>query len=327
MSLEEFQQTQLRSRVYNELAHSGVDPSDIIFMGIYGSRLYGTETKDSDTDVKVVFFPKLNDLLMLSGKRNINLKLDDGNLEIEAFSIHEFIKLAKSGQTIALNLLNINHQNTIYSSEYWRDLVKIKKGFVTKSMKAFLGYAQGQMRKYSLKGDTLRDLIKFISILRQNDLSMKLKDAYSGEISNIRYWNTDNGHRIVKIFDKQLHDTVTVEYAINMVQTMIDRYGERATKSMEAGGKCLKAMVHSFRISEELIELYRTGEIVYPMKKSDVFREIRDGALSFLQVSEMIEENFILIEELAKKSSYPTNVDENFVNEFLFGMLKKFYLE
>src|SRR5689334_19029137 len=79
----------------------------------FGSHLYGTDTLNSDLDIKAVYLPEARDICLGTVKRNIcthrpkqhgerNTKDD---VDVEVFSLGEYLKLLLEGQTMALDML------------------------------------------------------------------------------------------------------------------------------------------------------------------------------------------------------------------------------
>ena len=87
----------------------GTDAVKILF----GSHLYGTNTPDSDRDYKGVFLPTRREVLLGEIPKNITestgnrySKNGAGDVDTEMFSLHQFIKLAIDGQTVAFDMLH-----------------------------------------------------------------------------------------------------------------------------------------------------------------------------------------------------------------------------
>lgn len=142
----------------------------IICRTVFGSRLYGTDTPESDTDYKSVFLPTVDEILtgripksitMSTGKHNDKNTKDD--VDHESFSLHYFMQLLYQGQTVALDMLHGNVEEV--TTPMWRELKEHKHEFYTKNMKAFVGYARKQAAKYGVKGsrlDAAREALAFL---------------------------------------------------------------------------------------------------------------------------------------------------------------------
>lgn len=90
---------------------------------LFGSHLYGTNTLNSDKDYKGVFFPTKDQILLGNIPKSFNETSGDNfskntieDVDIELFSLHQFIKLACEGQTVALDMLHAPNEFILESS-------------------------------------------------------------------------------------------------------------------------------------------------------------------------------------------------------------------
>lgn len=141
----------------------------IICRTVFGSRLYGTDTPESDTDYKSVFLPTVDEILtgripksitMSTGKHNDKNTKDD--VDHESFSLHYFMQLLYQGQTVALDMLHGNVEEV--TTPMWRELKEHKHEFYTKKHEGFRGLcpeaggevrSEGQQARCSKRGPSL----------------------------------------------------------------------------------------------------------------------------------------------------------------------------
>ena len=84
----------------------------IIFKCIVGSKLYGTNNENSDTDIKGVFLPDLNDLILGKAPKHYTFssgskydRNDKDDVDETYYSLQYFLELAAKGDTNAIDLL------------------------------------------------------------------------------------------------------------------------------------------------------------------------------------------------------------------------------
>lgn len=101
-----------------------------LFTVQYGSKLYGTSTATSDTDLKVVYLPSIEDLLMLRKPKIFKIRQDadgnritderasmpDGGVETEYFPLQTFVADFVQGQTYALKPANLHSLDRMLQS-------------------------------------------------------------------------------------------------------------------------------------------------------------------------------------------------------------------
>ena len=93
--------------------YGSVDSSyRILYVTKMGSHLYGTNSENSDTDVKFIFLPSEEDCLLGIAAKNININSSNDkeantkdDVDIQGWSLQFFIDLLRKGDTNALDVL------------------------------------------------------------------------------------------------------------------------------------------------------------------------------------------------------------------------------
>jgi len=298
----------------------------------FGSHLYGTNTPESDEDYIGVFVPEERDILLgripktaASSPSDCSRKNLPGEEDSTWFSLHHFLALACQGQTIAMDMLWAPDTMIEYDTHgwIWNDLCDQRGKFLSKNMKAFVGYARGQAAKYSLKGERLERLRDFSKVLTD-----RLRDYYDRPIREC--WDAlprddtrenPQGIRELQIAGKWYGESTSIEQVLSSVQNSINRYGNRAHVASEAGGVDWKAMSHAVRVSNELIDLLTYGELVFPLPYAAELLEIKNGKLPLDSVQAILDASLRHIEELMEASTLPEKVDREFWDNWLVETL------
>ncbi|MCX6181237.1 MAG: nucleotidyltransferase domain-containing protein [Bacteroidetes bacterium] len=122
----------------DELKNSGA----IIFECISGSRSYGLDTANSDTDIKGVYIAPKDLFYSLSYPEQINNESND----IVYYELRKFVELLSKNNPNILEMLNVPQDCILYQHPLYEEIVKFP--FVTKMCKeSFAGYAFTQIRK------------------------------------------------------------------------------------------------------------------------------------------------------------------------------------
>jgi len=142
--------------------------SRIILMTITGSKAYGTDLPESDTDYKGVCIPPEKYYFGLDnfrefnkqGSRNYKTKDDD----ISILHINKFVEECMAGTPNTLELLFTREKDIIKINKFGEELIAHRKDFLSKKIKhRFGGYAYSQKQKMINKksnGTGRIDLIK-----------------------------------------------------------------------------------------------------------------------------------------------------------------------
>ena len=157
----------------------------IVFKTYYGSRLYGTAGPNSDTDIKGVFLPKKEDLLLCKAPKHfiLNTNKSGANTKDDTdesyLSLHYFIELLTQGETNALDMFFSfsNKEALIETSPIYEKMIENADKLITKNVSKYLGYCKSQAIKYSVKGDKLNNFNAFRDFLDNKTGHVLLKDA------------------------------------------------------------------------------------------------------------------------------------------------------
>ena len=303
---------------------------------IYGSQLYGLELPTSDQDYKGVFFPNLNDILLgripksisESVKNSTGIKNEAGDVDSEFYSLHNFINMCCDGNTIVLDMLHAPKEMLLFSSPLWENIVSKRHMFYTKRLNSYLGYARNQVSKYGKKGDRLNSalMVKNNLLIRSQVYMSSIWDSlYTDE--NVEFVELETLTGIQEFYEvcgRKIQKTLKISDAIEIVDNIIKKYGERSKKSLD--GTDYKAVTHAVRACFQLKELYSEGTITFPLKKRDFLMKVKTGQLEFEnEISPLLENLFAQVEELCNKSSYPEKVDRKYWNEFIIDAVKNKY--
>lgn len=145
----------------------------LLFETLSGSKLYGTNSEKSDTDIKGVFLPKLNDLILGKAPKTISFssgskyeKNSSDDIDKTYYSLQYFLELAAKGETNCIDILfAYTNENAVqYMSPEWKELIQNIDKIITKNMNAYLGYCKSQCQKYSIKGDKFNNYTSFLKM-------------------------------------------------------------------------------------------------------------------------------------------------------------------
>lgn len=157
----------------------------------HGSFLYGTNTPTSDVDFKGVYLPSFEDVVFGRVKHTIDLstnksstKNTSDDVDEQYYSLPHFIDMLCSGETIAIDMIHANKENTMVTSPEWEFLVSNRSDFYTKKMKSFLGYCRKQAAKYGIKGSRIDALnrVKSYLLKKMKNETTRLDDNMNIEI-------------------------------------------------------------------------------------------------------------------------------------------------
>lgn len=159
------------------------DQQDVLFQVQYGSKLYGTSTPTSDTDLKSIYLPAIDEMLL--GKKLTIFKtrvdangvkvpdkdsMPDNGVENEYFPLQTFVRDFVNGQTYALEIAwAIKYAgpeafDTVSQREY--DIVcEMIDKFANSEVYSMTGFAQKQTLDYVYRGERLNEAQKILDLV------------------------------------------------------------------------------------------------------------------------------------------------------------------
>lgn len=315
---------------------------NILVKMFYGSHLYGLNTPSSDVDFKGIYLPTYKQILTCNIPKTItnNTKNSDTvkntaeDVDEEFYSLHYFFKLAKEGETVALDMLHAPSWAVLKNSETWEMIQRKRNLFYTKKLKSYLGYARNQVAKYSIKGDRLGAATKVLDYL--NDCKKyegiygegyKIKNIWENlPITEFTYFETHENlgvkQKFYVICARKIADSISIDTAISYVEKIINSYGKRAQLAMDNSSIDWKAVTHALRACDQLEELYKCGTITFPLKTADFLKKVKSGFVDFATVvSPMLDEKINLVEQLAERSGFPDKVNNEEIDNLLYTIV------
>lgn len=308
---------------------------------VFGSHMYGLNTPTSDTDYKGIFIPSAQSILAQDAPRNIThstgsemAKNGADDVDTEMFSLHQFIKLACKGETVAIDMLHCPDDMLVDKLDWnvWNYIRENRSAFYTTNMVAYVQYVRKQAAKYGVKGSRMASLLDIISTTQCAVIDyctekggMDWKDVRLHEIVDrlpttsefgIIETTDKKGEKVkfYQVMEKKFQYSLRVSELIDILKTIYSKYGARAQMAMENEGIDWKAVSHAIRAGEQIKEIYETGDLVYPLKKREFILDVKQGKLDFNTVVKPHLEQLLLdVEALADKhrkdGTLPESVD------------------
>src|SRR5438552_7581325 len=133
---------------------------DLVVEMRFGSHLYGTDTPESDVDLKGVYLPEPRDILlqrvassvMVGRTKGAGERNRAGDVDREYYSLQRYLDLLAAGQTVAIDMLFVpDTAMTAPPSPVWREVQANAGRFVSRRASAFVRYCRQQANRYGIK--------------------------------------------------------------------------------------------------------------------------------------------------------------------------------
>lgn len=297
---------------------------------IHGSKLYGLDGPNSDTDYKQFYQPSLEDLILMKADKTQRDEDEQNNTELEGFAVQVFGKLLCNAEDIVIAMLHVPTDKIIIDTPFFKTLRDNKEKFYTKRMSGMCGYCRGQAAKYSLRADRMLAVGNVLEILNKGitEGKSRIYQIYD-ELPESKHCskgieerNNNVDKRYFECAGKKVTATVALEYAKEIYQNLYDNYGDRVRIAASLESKDYKAISHSFRVAYQLKSIYTKGTYTYPLEETQLIKDIKYQNIKYLdgdldvKLNELINE----VEELAQKSNYPDKADRKWYNDLVLDL-------
>lgn len=297
-----------------------------------GSKLYGLDGPNSDLDIKGIFIPDINELILRRAPHNITSKDEKLNIEYESFSIQSFLNHCATGQDVSIVMLHASKDKILEDSEVYQYLRENKYKFYTKRMIGSLGFAKSMAMKYSLRADRMNSVKKAIDKLQEFVSGGILKVAQAWEelpedhylVKTTQDDSREHDKRVYEVAGKGVTANVNPIYALDFLTKLYEQYGDRAKVAAHLGSHDWKSISHSFRTGYQLYNIYKFGGFEFPLPESDFIKDVKYGRKDFLKDEIDIKLNQLIseVEGLAAKSLFPDNVDQSWLDGIILNQYK-----
>jgi len=329
-------------KFYDEFKHL-----NLISFCVYGSRLHGTSTEESDWDFKGVYMPTKRDIYLGNTSNSISFKAKKGegknsaeDVDIEIYSLSHFVKLAIKGDTTALDMLHTPNDKIIQTSEIWNELTASREEFYTKNLKSLVGYARSQAAKYGAKGSRLASMKLVLDWIDEIDQAGECCSAGIDKFKINEEWtalpegehiyklpphkNDTNKLYMYQVCGQSFQETVSIQYMKESILKKYNEYGARAKKAQANEGIDWKAVSHTIRIGFELNSILTVGTIQFPLAISGALRRIKMGEMDYLtEVAPLLDSVIETCEMLSAISDLPEEVDRKRWEDWLVRLIQR----
>ena len=279
----------------------------VLYLVKFGSHLYGTSTKDSDTDYKGLFLPSKESCYLNTQSKHINYTSGEndskngvGDIDFELWSLQYWVKLLQKGDTNAMDLLYSYSFPEIVEyidPEMKSFLENAHKMFDIDKCNSYIGYVRGQVAKYGIKGER----VGVYKGLHETNTELVKECNPDAKLNLFMNYLLDNHHDPSYCFEKMINDKrcLVVCGKVHMgdiklnefherIKKEYDKYGQRARAAEQGNGIDWKAVSHAMRAVYQMKELIITGRIQFPLTMAPVITDIKLGKMDWKEVSDMI---------------------------------------
>lgn len=334
MTIQEIKDKILFSKEYEFLKTNEHLGDNIILIGLGGSYAYGTNTKNSDLDVRGIALNTKEEILT---NKNFEQFINE-ETDTTIYSFNKIVSLLSSCNPNTIEICGLKPEHYIYVHPIGKELLNNAQMFLSKrAVHTFGGYASAQLRRLDNKA---------VRLVNQEQREMHILNS----INNAAYtfpekyfqFNKDNIKLYIDKSEQEEYDTEIFmdinlhHYPLRDYKSMwsemnnivkdYSKIGKRNKHAIEKG-KLGKHMMHLIRLYMMCLDILEKEEIItYREKEHDLLMDIRNG--KYLDSNDQpIPEFYEMVDDYEKKLDYaklntslPDNPDYKKINEFMMSV-------
>lgn len=309
--------------------------NNIIILGLGGSHAYGTNTIDSDLDVRGCALNSKTEILTKENFEQVEHKQTDTTI----YSFNKLVDLLAKANPNVLEICGLKPEHYLYISPIGKELIDNCDMFLSKKViYSFGGYASAQLRRLDNKSArSLEQAEKEAHILKSiNNAALDFKEKFFDYPDDaIKLYIDDSSN---EEYDKEIFmDVNLTHYPLrdykgmwSTMNNIVKDYAklEQTGRNREAirYDKLGKHMMHLVRLYLMCLDILERGKIVTYRPEHDLLMGIRNG--DYLDANKQpIPEFFELVTYYEKKLEYakqntslPEKPDYNRIRDFVMGV-------
>jgi len=323
-------------------------PHKLLYVCKSGSRLHGTETPESDSDYKGIFLP-MKDSCLLGETPNLfryqsgddDTKNSKDDVDIELWSIQEWIKLMSDGDSNALSVLfsTFNMEHVIFADPLMEGVVENYQFLYNPNkVEGFVGFASSQSMKYGIKGSRLTVLLNILVYLEDRrelgetttlgdlDLADLIEECQSQDSKGDDYISLNarsNGDLFLTVAKKEHQSTILLDTFKERITNEYEKYGKRSHTAAQMGCNDWKSLSHSLRALYEAHELLTTGKVIYPLSSAILLKTVKLGYLTIEEFKIIYSEIEDVVKSLLDGDKITSYYDRGKSNEIILNLYSK----
>lgn len=301
----------------------------LLYLVLFGSELYGTVTSKSDTDLRGIFLPSIESVILGEDKKSLHFSTGDNfsrncgsDIDIDLWSArHWLTKLLPSGDTGALDLLfSPSNRDCVFMRDPLLDVAfnNPLRLINTANNTAYAEYSLSQAKKYGIKGSrlgTLRAAREFVRNLP--DFGGRLEPYMDDIVRACDGKFCENNGEFLALCGKMHHKGVPMAEFSARLDADVARYGTRADEAQRNHGVDYKALSHALRALDQMEELFDTGKIVFPLATREKLVRVKRGEIPWPELEQVILARLAEVDAKRANALYVGVYDEAFAKKIL----------
>lgn len=310
----------------------------------FGSRLYGTERPESDTDYVVIHLPTFESMFYGESNSYKEKYYPDGSeanpnavmgadcVEVEYVALNDFVTRVVAGEVKSIEILFGIVQGRFESvdAEFFQLCTTVTNTPGCLKTGSMVGFAKKSTMDYVLRSERRNAIGDVIDFLSKFDAELRLDTIVDGvriidHVMNAKFENvtfskvpiTSKSSRLVdsmELSGRQFMETTPLRFVMESLRNVFKSFGSRVQSVQRGDVVEMKSFCHAFRTYQQAIELINTNTITFPRPNRVELLKIRNGEIN---VDDMLSQLKSLYEEYEAIKTDPVWFDSEIKQMFL----------
>lgn len=290
--------------------------NNIIFRGIAGSKLFGTENEYSDTDLKEVYIPNGKDILLntfipYNEKTISGLKDKSSIIETSSYAVNYFLDNLYKGDLRSIEIIFTPEDKILHKTKEWDEIIKNKDLLINPQIPTFVKFAQSTLSKFNSKAERIKMLNNILQVFKDNKdhkiLFESLEQIKKIDESKIKFDN-----KFLFFNNKKFPIMNSNNEFISFIHKELNQYSDKTLSYKD--NIDWRSLGHAARIIDEALEYLESGKIIFPRYNADWLKNIKKEIVPVEQIIDFITDKIdniqsILNSQLYYNSDYILNKD------------------
>ena len=301
-----------------------------IFQCKFGAHLYGLETPESDTDIKGVFIPTREEIVLGRALQHVQYSTGDNeskntrsDIDYEMISLQYFCERLASGDHVAIDMIHTPKDRSEVTSEVW-DYLRANRGkFYTKKMiSAAIDYINQNASKYGLVGSrshTLANIYAELKSWMNSDPNATIGYLVESNSFGSAIVPDLTGNEVY-IGSSRYPKNMKIRQIFPLIEVKYRQVCERYIKAQNNEGINWKDVSHAMRYAHQMIEILYTGDLKYPFTGiyKDTLMRVKLGQVSWKECQCAIEELRECLQTALDTIDLPEEADQAWIDHFVY---------
>lgn len=334
MTIQEIRDKVLFSKEYNFLKTNEHLGNNIILIGLGGSYAYGTNTENSDLDIRGCALNTKEEILT---NKNFEQFVNE-ETDTTIYSFNKLVSLLSNSNPNTIEIMGLKPEHYLYIHPIGQELLNNAHLFLSKrAVHSFGGYANQQLRRMELlcnRNVSQSQKEQFILNTINNamyDIKLAYQDFTDEEIKLYIDKAVQEGYDTEIFMDVNLkhyplRDYCSVWNEMKSIVSSYNKIGKRNEKAI-THNKLGKHMMHLIRLYMMCLDILEKEQIItYREAEHDLLMDIRNG--KYLDSNDQpIPEFYEMVDDYEKKLDYaklntslPDSPNYNKISEFVMNV-------